>query len=318
MNWDRVDWEALDRMREIFLRSEPVREAYWRRESDLASYDHTYAQRIAWKWDAALAELCRLGWTPPAGPLLDWGCGSGVASRCVAEAFGADGFGEARFHDRSTLAMAYAARRFGERFPAVRGVAEPTPAGGHATLVVSHVLNELHRDDLPRLLEAVRAAACVLWVEPGTYAASRGLIALRERLRGEFHLVAPCPHRSACGLLAPGREADWCHFFARPPAAVFADGDWVRFARRVGVDLRSLPYAWLVLDRRPAAPWPPERARVLGMPEVFKPYVRVFACRACGAGPAEIQRRASPAEYARFQEKDWPTEAVLPPARPAV
>ena len=55
MTWDEVDWASLERLRALFLRSEPVREPYWRTLSDLASYDFTYAQRIAWKWGAALS-----------------------------------------------------------------------------------------------------------------------------------------------------------------------------------------------------------------------------------------------------------------------
>ena len=70
MTWDEVDWASLERLRALFLRSEPVREPYWRTLSDLASYDFTYAQRIAWKWGAALSELQRLNWAPPSGPLL--------------------------------------------------------------------------------------------------------------------------------------------------------------------------------------------------------------------------------------------------------
>jgi alpha-amylase/alpha-mannosidase (GH57 family) len=59
MTWEELDWAALDRLRALFLKSEPVKEPYWRSESDLASYDFTYAQRIGWKWDAVLEELVR-------------------------------------------------------------------------------------------------------------------------------------------------------------------------------------------------------------------------------------------------------------------
>lgn len=312
MTWDELDWAALDRLRGLFLRSEPVREPYWRTESDLASYDFTYAQRIAWKWTAALAELERLGWTPPAGPLLDWGCGSGVASRCVLDTFGAERFPEVRLHDRSGLAMGFARRRAMERFPGLDALADPGGSAPATTLVVSHVLNELHRDDLPRLLEAVRAAQCVLWVEPGTQAVGQGLVALREQLRGEFHVVAPCPHRDACGLLAAGKERDWCHFFAKAPTAAFTDGNWTRFGQRAGVDLRSLPFSWLVLDRRPVAEWAPDRGRVLGLAEVFKPYARADVCRKGETGRMEIQRRTDGETYRALKASPPPPEIRLP------
>lgn len=166
---------------------------------------------------AALSELLRLGWAPPSGSLLDWGCGSGVASRCVVDAFGPATFSEVRLHDRSALAMQFAARRAQERFPGLQAEPDSSGADSCTTLVISHVVNELHRDDLPRLMTAVRAAQCVLWLEPGTHACSRGLITLREQLREEFHIVAPCPHRQTCGLQVAGRETDWCHFFRQGP-----------------------------------------------------------------------------------------------------
>ena len=87
--WETLDWPALDRLREGFLSGTAGAADYWRSASDVASYDLTYAQRIGWKWDAVLAALALRGWKPPAGPLVDWGCGSGIAHRCVLEAFGA-------------------------------------------------------------------------------------------------------------------------------------------------------------------------------------------------------------------------------------
>ncbi|MCE2826538.1 MAG: small ribosomal subunit Rsm22 family protein [Verrucomicrobium sp.] len=318
MTWDEVDWASLERLRALFLRSEPVREPYWRNLSDLASYDFTYAQRIAWKWGAALSELQRLGWSPPPGPLLDWGCGSGVASRCVVDAFGPEAFPEVRLHDRSALAMQFASRRARDRFPGLRAEPDPLGQGPCTTLVISHVLNELHRDDLPRLLESVRSAHCVLWLEPGTHACSRGLITLREQLRSEFHLVAPCPHRQACGLQVADRESDWCHFFAKAPTEAFTDGEWVQFGRRAGIDLRSLPYSWLVLDRRPVAEWSPDRARVVGLPQSFKPYTRLDACHSGGPDGAaavdrlEIAKRADPGLHRRLRESPPPPEIPRP------
>lgn len=318
MTWEEVDWASLERLRALFLRSEPVREPYWRSLSDLASYDFTYAQRIAWKWGAALSELLRLGWTPPSGPMLDWGCGSGVASRCVVDAFGPATFSEVRLHDRSALAMQFAARRARERFPGLRAEPDPSGADSCTTLVISHVLNELHRDDLPRLMTAVRAAQCVLWLEPGTHACSRGLITLREQLREEFHIVAPCPHRQTCGLQVAGRETDWCHFFAKAPTEAFTDGEWVQFGRRAGVDLRSLPYSWMILDRRPVAEWTPDRARVIGLPQSFKPYTRLDACHSGGAGVGgvverlELLKRSDPEMHRRLKESPPPPEIILP------
>src|SRR5207247_8240198 len=71
MNWESLDWDALDRLRETFLTGKPG--DYWRSRSDLENYDFTYGQRVAWKWNAVLAQLRRLRWTPPVAYAWGWG-----------------------------------------------------------------------------------------------------------------------------------------------------------------------------------------------------------------------------------------------------
>src|SRR5262245_28994480 len=83
-----VDWRALERLRTLFLEGGAARSIYWKTRSDLASYDATLGERIGWKWDFVIGELRRIGWSPPAGALLDFGCGSGIAGRRVVSAFG--------------------------------------------------------------------------------------------------------------------------------------------------------------------------------------------------------------------------------------
>src|SRR5437667_10875927 len=131
LTWDTLDWAALDRLRDTFLATKPAGANYWMSRSDLENYDFTFAQRIAWKWDAVLRELRLRGWTPPpGGPLLDWGCGSGIAGRRVAEFFGPDHFTDLRVFDRSPLAIEFAVARAQETFPSLSpGPFPETPAG---------------------------------------------------------------------------------------------------------------------------------------------------------------------------------------------
>ena len=269
--------QALDRLRDTFLSGQPGGADYWKSRSDLENYDFTFAQRIAWKWDAVLRELGLRGWAPPPGPLLDWGCGSGVAGRRVVGFFGPVHFHSLRLFDRSPLAMCFAAEAARKEFPRLRieswppetagpaGDSEPRtpirrestraslpePAGPQrgarsiGTLVVSHVLNELDEGGGRKLRAASERAEAVIWVEPGTYADSRSLIAWREALCESFRVVAPCTHQAACGLRSPENARHWCHHFANLPAGVMADSNWVRFARRAGIDLRRRAF-----DRR--------------------------------------------------------------------
>ena len=117
MNWDAIDWQALERMRAAFLEGNAGASDYWQSETALASYDATFAQRIGWKWDHVLAELTRRGWSPPRGELLDWGCGSGIAHRAFLDHFGIEGVTRLSLADRSALAIQFATRRAQERFP---------------------------------------------------------------------------------------------------------------------------------------------------------------------------------------------------------
>lgn len=307
---DPVDWAALERMRAVFLGREPLKAAYWRSDSDLASYDATLGERIGWKWDAVLRELHARAWSPPEGPVLDFGCGSGVAGRRVVSAFGVERLSRLRLHDRSGRAIEFARNKAVSEFPGLAVTAADgavlegsEPVG---TLVVSHVLSELPAKERRRLLALAARAECVLWVEPGTHADSRALIAVREELVGGFRVVAPCTHGCPCGLLAPGNERHWCHHFARPPWEIFSDPDWAEFARRMGVDLRSVPYSHLVLDRRAAAEGVSGWSRVLGDPRPYKGYTRVFSCDAGGVRDLRITRRIHPGLLDRMEATGGP------------
>jgi hypothetical protein len=317
LSWKTLDWAALDRMRDRFLSPATARGPCWTSPADLANYDFTFGQRIAWKWDAVLRELRLRGWMPPPGrPLLDWGCGSGVAGRRVVEFFGPGRFTVLRLFDLSPLAMNHAVAAARAAFPdlAVEPVGDDRRVGAESpgVLVLSHVLNELAAETQAQLLRLVRRADAVLWVEPGTHADSRALIAWREQLREQFRVIAPCTHGSVCGVLAPENARHWCHHFAAPPPGLMADSGWVRFAQRAGIDLRRLPYSFLALERQgrcdPAPAALPEGwSRVIGAPRVYKGYAKVLSCQADGVREFELQKRDAPEVFRRFAAgKDVP------------
>ncbi|WP_415907138.1 small ribosomal subunit Rsm22 family protein [Oleiharenicola sp. Vm1] len=296
MDLTSLDWEVLDRLRETFLTDARAAGPYWHTITDLEAYDLTYAERIGWKWDAVLRELRLRRWSAPANAtVFDWGCGSGVAGRRVAAFLGLGQVARLVLHDHSPLAVDFALHRAQQRLPALaveRASYRFLQEGTIDVLVVSHVLNELDETGRAELAGLLARAQTVLWVEPGTHEVSRALAGWRERLRADgLPTVAPCPHDAPCGLLAPGRERDWCHFFAAPPPEIFANSEWVRFGQRAGIDLRSLPYSFLVLDRR-AAPPPADASRILGEPRVYKGYAKIFNCSARGVEELMLQQRA--------------------------
>jgi len=343
LSWDTLDWAALDRLRDAFLAGEPAGANYWTSRSDLENYDFTFAQRIGWKWDAVFRELKLRGWTPPPeGPLLDWGCGSGIAGRQVIESFGPEHFTSLRVFDRSPLAMEFALGRAQEAFPSLGGepflatparhfdgperrppvrrepslpdrVGPESVAPSIGTLILSHVLNELDAAGGQALRQVIDHADAVLWVEPGTYADSRSLIAMHEALRETFHVIAPCTHQAVCGLRTPEIERHWCHHFATPPAGIMADSNWVRFAQRAGIDLRSLPYSFLALERKGLRDPVPGLlrdgySRIIGAPRFYKGYAKIFSCQTDGVRDLTLQKRDAPELFKALKGRE--AEAV--------
>jgi hypothetical protein len=357
MTWETLDWEVLDRLRETFLSGDKTSGPYWHTITDLECYDFTYGERIGWKWDAVLKELKRRGWSPPgwsrlnstlsspreASPIplptvLDWGCGSGIAGRRVVECFGAETFGRLLVHDHSTLAMDFAEHHGQKAFPGLRveratdrDLNSDEPIG---LLVVSHVLNELTDISRAELAALCARAQAILWVEPGTHDVSRLLGGWRENLRQQFALVAPCPHQVNCGILVAGNERHWCHFFAPPPIGIYADSGWVKFGQRAGIDLRSLPYCFLVMQRKLASapvgsalaptslpkvagssdptsnPENPEAETVpsviIGDARHYKGYAKIFSCDAGGVSELMLQKRDAPELYKALKDGAGP------------
>lgn len=326
MTWDSLDWDILDRLRADFLSGAAANGPYWHTITDLECYNFTFGQRIAWKWDAVLAELNLRGWRAAAGgTVLDWGCGSGIAGRQVVNYLGAENVGRLVVHDHSQLAMDFAAHHAARAFPGLT-VERASSAflGGRepiGVLVLSHVLNELHDADLTALGALINRAANVLWVEPGNHEVSRVLGHWRKRLLGPFQVVAPCPHQGACGILAAGNEQHWCHFFAAVPSGIHADSGWVKFGQRAGIDLRSLPYAFVALERttaaagqasRPAvarvgdAPHSTSPSRIIGEPRLYKGYAKLFNCDASGVAELTLQKRTDPALFKALKQGGEP------------
>jgi ribosomal protein RSM22 (predicted rRNA methylase) len=186
------------------------------------------------------------------------------------------------------------------------------PAAGiaaDALLLVSHVLNELGAAARAQLIAAARRAAGVIWVEAGTHADSRRLIAVREELRAEFDVIAPCTHGGQCGMLAAANAAHWCHHFARAPSEASRDGRWAQFSRELGIDMRSLPYSFLVLVRRGSqTAMPAGLSRIIGRPREATGRMEVLGCDAHGVRELLLQKRDAPALFKALQKgraKAW-------------
>lgn len=301
MTLSRDEVTRLHRLRDLFLddqRGAGALPDYWRDTADLRAYDDLLGARIGWKWDAVLAECQHRGLPRTDDCLvLDYGCGTGIAARRFCAWFGAR---EVRCHDRSVAAMQFAVER-------LRSASPPIPARPQVTfdglapdvLLVSHVLGELDARGRETLRALIAKSQLVVLVEPGNRASSRALSQLRDELLPGFHVLAPCPHASACPVLANAN--DWCHFFAPPPPEVFTDGHWVKAARELGIDLRALPYSFVALSRQPPAAASPTH-RVLGRAEVGKHAAILQVCAPDGLRTVAVTKRHDPTLWRKLRK----------------
>ncbi|MBT3483262.1 MAG: hypothetical protein HN457_17720 [Opitutales bacterium] len=296
MNIDTVDWNTLERLRSEFLAAKGNTGVYWKSPSDLAHYQRFFAARIGWKWDAALLQARQAGWQLQSRRLLDWGCGSGIATLRFLDTFGTDCLDEVVLWDHSTLACEFARNAILERHPQIAvSIANPSSLDSldDTICLISHVLNELSLDARAELTELACSAKQVFWVEPGSHLSSRLLLNQREAMLERFHPIAPCVCAKACPMRNDDNLRHWCHFFAKTPMEAFMDGDWAQFAKIMEIDLRSLPYSFICMDAQSLASVPKldGHSRVLGRPRQFKGYSKVFSCDANGLSDYELQKR---------------------------
>ena len=102
-------------------------------------------------------------------------------------------------------------------------------------------------------------------------------------------------------MLAAENAPHWCHHFGRVPSHVFQDSGWAQFGRELGIDLRSLPYSFLVLSRTPS-PEAPGAARIIGAPREAKGRMEILACDSSGVAEATLQKRDHPGLFKALQK----------------
>ena len=291
------DWPTLERLRSKFLNPDGIEGSYWKSKEDLEQYHISFGKRISWKWSALWEELKNLGWQPEGKTLLDWGCGSGIATLSFLEAFGADGLESIILWDHSTLACQFAQQHIGELHPhlavEVRSIESTDPKLADTICLASHVLNELSNDERETLSSTFGLARQIIWVEPGDYESSHLLGVQRERLAERMRIVAPCVCQESCPMFLEDNARHWCHFFARSPIEAFTDPDWARFATMLEIDLRSLPYSYLVLNSKDCKVIgaEPTYSRVIGKPRQYKGYTKALSCDSQGLRDLELQKR---------------------------
>lgn len=308
------DLRVLASLRDAFLEGSAGKTDYWTTPNALALYERFPGERIGWKWDAFLSELALRNIRPQATHAVDFGCGPGVASLRVLATW-PDHFTHLTLVDRSHAALAFARNRVIERFPHLHvETATKLPDLSEKTFLASHVFSELPPASHHDLLRELRSAQEILWVESATRPNARAFHStIRDTLRDILTPVAPCPHGGPCPLTDPHRSSDWCHFFAPVPTAVHVDSAWRDFSRALHVDLRSIPFTAIALQRPPLVGPASDTAsagvlaRRLAHPSEHKGYSKAQFCTADGVLDLEAWKRDVPALL-----KSWKRDLQLP------
>jgi len=198
--------------------------------------------------------------------LLDFGAGPGTALWAARDAW--PGLDTALLVESSKPI-----RGFGAEFADESGVAQVAwqtaleGAATHDLVTLAYVLDELTDGSRAALIARLWSLAgdTLLIVEPGTPAGWRRILEARAMLIADgAHLVAPCPHASACPLEAP----DWCHFSRR-----VARSRAHLAAKEAEVPWEDEKYIYLAVARHP----------------IVSPQARVIAPPRKGSGKAELK-----------------------------
>lgn len=242
-----MNLKALKKLRENFLQaSSALKKDYWNEEL-LEVYAQTLGERIRWKW-AHVGEHLREQKIDPASLfpqdaffIEDFACGPGTASVEFGKILPSST--EFFASDRSKVAESYARKRIENEFPDWKF--STSAQKNKKIILISYLINELDHKMLKSIEAKIHQFDLFIWLDAGSHDVSRKLSEVRDRLRGTFHFLAPCPHQKSCPILAAENARHWCHTFAPAPQHVFHSREWAQAARLLGFDLRSLPFHYI-------------------------------------------------------------------------
>ncbi len=173
----------------------------------------------------------------------------------------------------------------------------PAPELPAADLVtVSYVLGELAGPARTALVDAVAGAgATLVIVEPGTPAGYARVIEARDRLRERgLAILAPCPHRDGCPLVA----GDWCHFGARVNRSALH-----RRVKDADLGYEDEKFAYVAAGAAGTAP--AGFARVLRRPAQRKGLVSLRLCRPDGTTGDRLVSKRDGDLYRLARDTAW-------------
>jgi ribosomal protein RSM22 (predicted rRNA methylase) len=227
--------------------------------------------------------------------LLDFGAGPGTALWAARDCW-------SDLESATLIEASAAMRKFGAAFAPASGVVQvdwrtDAPTVGEADLVtLAYVLDEL--DPAPRtaLVQQLWSFTTdtLLIIEPGTPAGWQRILDARDLLLKQgAQMIAPCPHRDACPLIAP----DWCHFarrVSRSRAHLQAKG--------AEVPWEDEKFSYLAVARNSAVL---PVARVIAPPRAGSGKVALKLCEQDGAARQVVISRREGERYKRAKRLGW-------------
>lgn len=255
------------------------------------------------------------GWAP--ARLLDLGTGTGGTAWAAAEELPsiqavtlleqsseAISLGRAILARSGSDALAHASWR-PWRLPASGGQATaPLPTAD--VITAAYLLGELNSQQQRELVRlTMDAAPAVVFIEPGTPAGHKRVLAARAQLLAEgFTVAAPCPHQLACPLDVAG---DWCHFAARVQRSAVH-----RQAKSGELSYEDEKFSFVTAVR--GLDGSPPAARIVRRPQQRKNLVSLSLCAKDGAFRQQLVAKHE-GQYYRTARKsswgdDWETQPV--------
>ena len=233
-------------------------------------------------------ELAR--WIDPGaiGSLLDLGAGPGTALHALAPMLPALTHATLVDRDDDLLDIAERLARALDGAAAVSteqrdlaDTARPAPAD---LVVMAYALGEVTPRDRPRAIERawLNARHAFVIVEPGTMHGVERILMARALLASRgAHIVAPCPHASAC----PMRPPDWCHVSVRVERT-----RRMRQIKHADLGYEDEAIAYLIATVAPPSPAavPP---RIVARPRVTKGLVTLPVCTPTGLATLNVTKR---------------------------
>lgn len=183
------------------------------------------------------------------------------------------------------------------------GLAPPGLAGSEAAVAdlatAAYVLGELSTGQQSALVAlAAEAAPAVLFVEPGTPAGHRRILAARAQLLAAgFVIAAPCPHQLDCPLDVAG---DWCHFGARLQRSAVH-----RQAKGVELSYEDEKYSYVAAVRPGGEPVAGPQGRVVRRPQQRKGLVMLSVCAHDGTVRRDLVSKSKGEAYRQARKISW-------------